>query len=327
MTNNKTKGFMFIITIVLSLYLSGCSLANFSASGKETPITNVNVYQGTEGLEIEFLTNSPPEKVYEGENFVVSTLLNNKGAYPITSGKVVLTHEPDYFDVPTTSSTFNLLGKTMYDPSEHNIQKSFNLNTKKLEPKSTGHDSIVLVTACYDYGTKLNTEVCIDTDPQNIKAIEKSCNTEDLSFSGQGAPIAITKIETKMIIGEGGKVRPNFWIYVQNHGDGQVISKSSIDKACGSASIDKNELNGVVLKDLKFSQYTLADMDCRPKPETSLNPVLKLTDNEQYFICTLRDDVSIPADTSTFKTGLYIELEYGYTLTKSKEFTIKKYNT
>jgi len=82
-----------------------------------------------------------------------------------------------------------------------------------------------------------------------------------------------------------------------------------------------------VLKDIRFSQYTIADMDCQPNPNNQANPILKLTNDAQnYFICTLKPERAIPISESTFKTSLYVELEYGYMTTKSANILIKKAN-
>lgn len=315
----KNKTIIITSLLIISLFLSGC-IGTFGK--KENPITDIDVYKGTNGLEIEFLKNSPPESIFEGESFQVTTILNNKGAYPINNGTVVLTNEIDYVEAKKNSDNFALKGKEMYDPSNHDIIKDFSLKAIKIDPKSYERNSIILVTACYDYGTKLNTEVCIDTDPYNQKIVEKPCQIKDLSFSGQGAPIAVTKVITKMLVTDQKKIRPQFQIYIRNDGNGQVISKNgdTIKNACGSNSINRSELNGVILKDLRFSEYNLStkkDLDCMPD-------ILRLSNKEEYFVCTLKPEKAIEEKISTFKTNLYIELEYGYTTTKSKEFKIKK---
>lgn len=312
------NNFILLLIIILGVVLiSGC----ISTNKPDTPITDVNIYKGTDALEIEFLPESPPDEIYEEEIFQVVALLKNKGAYPINNGIVVLTYEDDYFESGKALEYFQLRGKDMYDYSDDKIIKDFYLESKKLEGMSTGHDSILLITACYDYKTILSTKICIDTDPHQIKEIKKTCETETESFSGQGSPISVKRIEPKMLSTPNG-IKPQFRVYIKNNGRGEIISKDKINEICSSNKIEKSDLNGVILNDIRFSKYSKrnGDIKCVPK-------ILKLVDGEDYFVCTLNEEYAIPSDLPAYLTDLYIEFDYGYTITKSKEFFIKKINT
>ncbi len=313
----RKKIILAMIIAGISIMLGGCT--SFGTKDK-APITDVNVYTGTDGLDMEFLKDSPPSEMYENEEFQAVVDLKNMGAYPINNGRIVITDEPDYMDIGTSTYSFNLKGKEAYVRVDDETVKDFFLKAKTLEDKSVSHQSTILATACYDYGTKLNTEICIDTDPHNLKMIEKACQAKDLSFSGQGAPVSIERIEQKMLVKEGGDVKPQFLIYIKNNGDGQVLSKNMIDTACGSSSMNRQDINGLTLKAISFSHFTKDDMNCTPS-------TLRLTGGEDYFVCTLKDEMAISGNDATFTSNLYVELEYGYTVTKAKEFIINKLNT
>lgn len=301
--------------LIISL-LYGCTSPN-----NNSPVTDTKVYQGTGGLDIEFLKDSPPNEVYEQETFQVVAMLKNKGAYEIKNGQIVLTYEKDYIASNIDKINFALDGKTIYTPQDDEKINSFYLNTKEIPAMSQTFSSIILLTACYDYATILQTEVCIDTDPHETKTIEKACKSESRSFSGQGSPIEVERVEPKMISTQNG-ILPQFKIYLQNSGDGEVISKNKINEICGFGNIEKSDINGVTLKEIRFSKYSKKndDISCLPQ-------FIKLVDGQDYFVCTLNEDKVIDSETSTFLTDLYLEFDYGYTITKSKEFSIKKLNS
>ncbi|MBR9690506.1 hypothetical protein GOV08_02365 [Candidatus Woesearchaeota archaeon] len=305
-----------IFLIILTITLAACT----SNNGDDTPITDIDVYRGTDGLEIEIFDGSPPLDVYEGETFQVVAQLTNKGAYPIHDGILVLTYEEDYVEpIGAPVEGFELKGKEIYDPSDHNTIKSFFLTAKNIGSLSNTHPSIILVTACHDYMTKLSTEVCIDTDPHNLKTIENLCELDTLSFSGQGGPVTVSRIEQKMLVDSNGGVRPQFKIYIENKGRGEVVSSGKIGDVCSSETLNRTDINGIILKNISFSRYSMKNnqIECIPKN-------LRLIDGEDHFICSLRESLSISSDRSPFITGLYLEFDYGYTLTKSREFEIKK---
>jgi len=84
----KTDYIILMITVAV-LILAGCG------SSDNRPLTDINIFTGTKGLEMEFMKNAPPPTAFEDGVFEVGVFLNNKGIYHIENGVVVLTLEED----------------------------------------------------------------------------------------------------------------------------------------------------------------------------------------------------------------------------------------
>ena len=72
-----------IFALVSLFVIAGCG--SFGGSGRDRPITDVDIRIGTDGLELEFLSNAPPENVFEESPFPIAVELRNKGACHIGS--------------------------------------------------------------------------------------------------------------------------------------------------------------------------------------------------------------------------------------------------
>src|SRR5687768_2204159 len=93
---------MRVAIIVILLLLTACGTAS----------RTTQVFTGTEGLNIRFLDNAPPEEVYEGRPFPVRFEISNRGAYfaDYTTMYVTFSDDPLYIKG----------GITPYSPAIHN---------------------------------------------------------------------------------------------------------------------------------------------------------------------------------------------------------------
>ena len=207
---------------------------------------------------------------------------------------------------------FNLKGKSIALPTGDQKTEVIRAKAKKISGQSEMHVSKILTSICYPYQTKKNIDVCIDTDIYNIKNMKKVCNVRDITLTTQGAPVAITKIESEMLSSEDGNVvKPSFKIYIKNVGDGIVFAKEKVNDACSSAPLKYEELNAVEIKVMMSGE----ELQCREK-------ILKLKGNKDNARCTLESGIS--TEKSVYTTPLTIELNYGYSTSISKDILIKK---
>jgi hypothetical protein len=226
----------------------------------------------------------------------------------------------------------SLDGKSITNPTGDIKESVFNIFAKKIDAQSNVHTSTIAITACYEYYTEFSDDVCIDADIYSTNIISKVCSIKDLTYSGgQGAPIAITKIETKMLPISADKVKPQFTIYIKNVGTGSVISANKVKEACLARGITRTDWNSVELSMMgityKGYNYIFRDneiestdnlFECKKQP-------IKLYTNEGQIICTLKDDINAISKTEpAFKTQLYVRLRYGYMFSKSKDIVIEK---
>ncbi|MBN2421845.1 hypothetical protein JXB41_01345 [Candidatus Woesearchaeota archaeon] len=307
------------VLIMLLFILSACQ------TGVNDNATKEKIYTGETGLELEILDRSLPESVFEDERFDMVLKLTNKGAYPITAGDSILkiTTEKDYMEIIEPkgslpyiySGSFDLDGKEKFQNTDDFEVKEFKLMSKRLDEQSQIHTVTILATVCYNYVTKAYADICIDTDVYNTKPIEKSCSAEQVSLNGgQGAPVAVTRIEPKML-SDGDSVKPQFVIYLRNTDRGSVIEYERINTICSKESPDRDDYNNVQLTDIRFSGYDRNDFRCEPD-------IAKLENEEDYIICTLQQ--GIPRSTPSYKTPLYLEFSYAYTLSEQVQLDIER---
>ena len=327
------KIIIILLGILLIFSLTSC------APSRRQPVV-VDFHEGTDGLELKFLERSPPDEVYEGDIFPLTVEMHNKGAEDITNGALLFSVERQYVHIPHEYTEglaqFSLMGRSTYDPVGGIDRKSVQLTAGTLDPQSETHTTIVSVTACYPYKTAATAQVCVDTDIFGQREEEKVCKPVMLKMGtvtkegqelpkGQGAPIAVTKIEQKMLQHPDNPemVRPQYLIYVRNMGDGLPVASNVYQNACRATGISKQSWN-VVGARVYLSDRSM-QLNCRPKLDPNsadLRGHIKLEKKEDFVQCTY--DPGILKTQGTYTAPLMIDLDYGYTLTISKNVMIRK---
>jgi len=331
------KKYFLIMLMILLVFISSCG-----RFGKSSPdsLSDVEIRKGFDSLSVEFLKNSPPELVFENSPFPLVLRVKNVGAYDIEKdrGALAIGFEKDYVNLNLekfeSSGMFNpdpenddrilfsLLGRTINNPIGEQEIIELNLKTKDIGAQSESRQSNILVTACYDYGTELGTDVCIDTDVNNLIPGQKACSAVDKVFGeGQGGPVAITKIETKMLPDvdvNPNIIRPHFIIHIENKGNGEVIKPKSFDSVCSSGGLSFKEFNLIQVSAFLSGKK----LNCISSVPDTVLTLAKLRDKKAIVRCTLEDGIDRNVD--SYSTILLVELEYGYTFTTSKDFTIEK---
>jgi len=321
-----------IITVTILVMLSGI-LGSCTPGNNGGNVEEFNPYQGNKGVTQQFLENSPPKEIdftmseqVDTIPFTVSLLLENEGAHDVQNGVVVLGFEEDYVVVNDVDyfKSFTLLGKSKISKyGEENIIK-FSMLAKNLEPQSQSHTVTIISTLCYDYKTAYTATACIDLERYiNPKTRETPiCTMRTMSSGGQGAPIAVTKVETELRASqEEDIIIPDFKIYIANRGNGQAIAKDSVNKACSSETLEKEDLNTVYVN----AWLGETQLNCRPKNDRiqGNEGYVKFGNrDEDYVKCTLEEGNDVSK--KTYQSPLRITLDYGYTHSISKDILIRK---
>ena len=232
-------------------------------------------------------------------------------------------------------------GKSQINQQGDELIASLIATTGKLDTQSEHRVSTITANLCYPYKTMLSTTVCIDPDVAGLRPGKKVCAVADLPFAnGQGAPIAITKIESLMVPEIDSEViKPQFLIYVQNVGGGNPVNLAGFRKACGN-DFDKNDRinnrwNVAALRAFTSSQNGVQQLVCCPNinsecPDNEAdlsNPdkitgFIRLQDKKDFVRCTFRN--GIPKGFDAYTSPLKIEIDYGYVQTISANFIIQK---
>jgi len=309
----KKEPVFFSMVLLLLIFLSGCEGIDFSGlgigSGKEF---NPEVHKGNQGLVVEIIDNSPPSQLYEDENFKVVARLINKGAYEISSGILLLNYEKEFVDLQgDRKKIFNLEGKDVYNLWDDEEVLTFDMKTKLLDIMSKKHTSLITLTGCYDYETIASFQVCIDTNIYQTRPEEESvCTVRDQTSSGQGGPLIVSRVEED--ISGGGYIIPQFKIYIENTGEGDIVRYGKKEQACASTGIEAGDYEVVDIIDVELSDYKLSKGQIKCSPGE-----IKLTEEKGILRCYLNVN-DIKSTDSSFVTSLKIHLRYGYTQTESK---------
>lgn len=320
-------------------------LVSCGKSQEQKPLPDVRT--GLDGLSMEFVKNAPPAVVFENTQFPAILRVKNIGAHSIpkdTGAILSLAIERDYttgIALETSSrveqgsdkneAKFSVEGKTLVNTKGDEEVISYTLTAGRLEPQSETHLSNAIASLCYPYSTEIVTSVCIDTDPNGIRPIKKSCSQENLAFSaGQGAPVAVTSIEVFMLpSADTQQIVPQFYITIENKGKGEVTHKSTYQQLCQRSS---NPTQGAInYRDFNtlFITATLSNekLTCALREQASkidpndIKGIVRLKSKKDVVRC-FGNPVNMLLEAYT--APLKVTLDYGYTQSLAAEYTIRK---
>ena len=222
-----------IFAVTLLMFLVACG--GESSGGKAV---DYNFKQGVAGVNIKFLDNAPPDKLYPNSNFKIITELHNQQAYKVHDGKLKLIGlNPQYFTMDVFEHTLPTLeGKSLVNPVGDREFIEFPGKANKLFQNAVRHNGPYFLKLSYKSFFEFTETVCLNP---NLYAIyDSGCKIEERkSYSGQGAPIGVKAMEEVIYPGDvGGEVE--FRLQVGNLGPGKV-NKINFEQAhLGGKKID-----------------------------------------------------------------------------------------
>ncbi len=215
----------YAVIIGVVLILIACT-----PQGGNRPI-EVDYKQGYDGLELELLPNYPPKEILEGGTYTIAVQISNNGAYDTTQGEVaVWGYSKALSTLDKEHEVLKVIqGRNANMPSGEFYIEEFHGKNNFIPLGSDEYTKKFWVQAEYDYRTVLNADVCINPAMLRLEAEQDSCVVEEeMSFSGQGAPIAITEVK-ELVSSEGDNIRAQFTLKIENNGDGELISPVIVD--------------------------------------------------------------------------------------------------
>jgi len=317
------------LIIIITLLLTGCNLIKKTGptdktKGELITPTEAQIHKGTKGLTIEFVKGQPPASTWENIEFPIIVRIQNEGAHDIQRGLLAITG--GLYFIADQKINFGLEGKSEFNPEGGFSFEKFPATTGTVESDKT---DTFFVIACYEYKTYGSATICINPrimEEDNLPRGECKTGTVTLS-GGQGAPIAVTKIEQEIIpIGEN-TLKMNLKIHVSNQGGGKAITKErdAYMKDCTGQPLTTDELGKITVDQIMFSNYRLgsiqAGITCINLKE---DKTFVLDKTGQYIIDCYAEMDPASIGSAAFTTPLLIELSYGYSQTSSsKSITIK----
>lgn len=300
---------MLLVVFLLPLALTSCK------SGGTSTITQFNPYQGVKGVTMELNDKTIPKTVFQNEQFNAFVKLQNEGAFNVTNGLFLIVIDPYYLtSLSSKEWTVNLTGKSYTDQKGAMDGYTFLLTANPIEGQRESPTTKVVFSLCYPYHTKFVSDVCLDSDPYSMDVRKKSCISKILTFSGQGAPVAVTQIEPRMSIKFDANnvswVAPSFKITLKNLGQGMVMrpnaSMGKLRDQCMQRQLT-NEINITV----RLFNDTL---NCTPA-------VLRFDQGEAIAYCTSS------YRNLTFVTQpdvLFVDTDYIYYETDTREIEVMR---
>ncbi len=263
------KQVFFMVTALL--FVAGCN-----------GISPMEIYRGTSGVDIRFMDSAPQTELYEESEVMISVEAWNRGAYNLIYDDefaiIGVNYDPLYFRSVSDATTIDgrietpvwLHGRSLEWPDgERDLVNVALLEVRGIEGTRERPTTNIKANICYPYMTFLTENVCIDVDIYDIADTPVCKNQPMYSYSSQGAPVTITRIESQMlpagsvrgtetsgmpVVGPDGwvesferapqdttlmRVQPSFTIHLRNAGNGIVLTRdedTSVEYACGGRS-------------------------------------------------------------------------------------------
>ncbi|MEK6950123.1 MAG: hypothetical protein AABX13_00160 [Nanoarchaeota archaeon] len=180
-----------------------------------------NFKQGIAEVQLKAFPGSPPEKIYPNTQFKVIVELDNQAAYDVVEGELsLLGLDPKYFLLYPAEQTFPiLLGRSFTAPAGEKKFLEFDGTSRELEAGAKEYLSNYFLTLRYNSKVDFVDTICLNSNLYDV--YDAGCKVQaKKSYSGQGAPLAITTLEE--IITPGASVE--FRLQVVNRGRGKVKS-------------------------------------------------------------------------------------------------------
>jgi hypothetical protein len=298
----------YVLCVLLCVLLVACSQSQI------TPYKPIEEYRtGSQGLTVDFFPEITQQTHYENSRMNFGFYVHNKGAYDVEQGQVSIAVTERFLSVLGETSSFfsNLGGRSDFTPLGERISKVYRLDIGPLDKTSVEHSNMeAAVTLCYPYVTTLATDVCVNTDPYNPEALDTSCTIKDITTNTQGAPLAIKKVEIHPYYKDEGYYLPEFTFHIENVNKGIPFRYDKINEFCSAQTIEPEYINQVLL----FAKLSDTVLVCD-------QPVFHLIKNEATVTCGLAE--LLQESSTSYVAPLYVELNYGYSQSFRKEFSVK----
>lgn len=288
-----------LILTLLTLLL-GCSGVNNSSSSPTTE----NYRRGTQGIDMSFVNNAPPNRVYEGNNLQVMVDVENKGAYPqegeTFEGYLIFSGPTDAaVDVGSKqkSITSDLPGRRYSFPDGGRTTVTFEDPQVHVPGDAEKYEAPILISSCYKYQTLATPTICIDPNPYSTVKTVKACTVrENVALDGgQGGPVVVSRIEQFIT-----EDTATFRITFRNAGSGTVFHNRAMP-ACIDSDLEYNDVDRIAVH---VSSPSLGNAQCDPDP----NHVV-LNNGRGYITCKF--DIGHIGG-AAYTEQLRIVMDYGY---------------
>ncbi len=290
--------------LVVVISLAGCGKDGPGNNNGNNPVNiDTNFQQGTDSLEFGFVENLPPATIRVGDTFRIMIELRNKGAHDIDNGKFLFTNAFPYYMqavMPSEYEYFDLEGRSLRNSEGGYKQISFSAENLQLPEDQKQHTFWFVAKACYPYKTFASETVCINPDATDPFS-DSVCEVEDYKVTGgQGAPLAVTKIEHVATESTAGTFQNHFLVHIENQGKGKVVSPDKYAVECGQGFVPPEDFENIGVT-VEISGTDISDNCNRP-----------MIDEENGDLLVMFCYYEMVSDIGAYTTPMLITLDYGY---------------
>ncbi len=256
---------------------------------------------GTGSLDMSFMRNAPPAEVFQKSSNDIILRLQNKGATDIRTGTLRLSYDRGVIELRDANSrSFDVKGKSAIYPQGESILVTFPFTALTLSTESQVRETSIVATACFEYETEVLQNVCIDTDPYDLRPEARAdvCQIRDYSPGGTGGPIRVDKIETRFSQ-DGTEIQPVFTLTISQAGgrSQQILAPGNAFAYCSSAQFDTSKINIVKI----YAELSDIQLTCDRDEINLYQQTARIT-------CA---GLPVSTTSGSFEAPLYIRLNYG----------------
>ena len=283
------------------------------------PQQPVDFRSGSQGLDLQFVQNLPPPRLFDRDPFNVMIQVENKGTGKIGGGadrlyisgfdhNIITGIGTDGISIPPLDGRGPYLPRGGFDTVSWK-GTVFSLTDKRVDK----YQPLLLVTACYNYETVASAQVCIDPNPFTATSVQKVCTPSSVGTDSQGAPVAVSNVKVEPAPG-----RTRFIITVQNVGGGNVFRQGGqyLTKCSPyNQGLSFDEVDYVQVADVTLSGQSIR-ASCKPLDK---DQHVRLTSGQAQLYC---ESANLQGQ-STYLTPLNVILRYGYRQSISRQVEIR----
>ena len=304
-----------LLIISMTFLIAGCG-------EEEMPVEELKAFiGGAKGIDIELTEQAPPDIVYDMDfPFDINVKVANVGEWDIDNSNdltlTIIGIEPESFGKTLSQLTKNSdipLNGAHYDPQNNVVEgtiTNINFPTFQYQQPIVGSIELpVVARVCYEYGTKVNTKICVLDDLLGVSrrlGEEPVCNpNENKKAENSGAPVQITSFRESVVAAD----RISFTFEISHIGEGSI---ARMDTECSTTIADKDKVWVKI-------NTGINGLTCSGIEAGSSEGFTTLYTGKRTIICTQPLD----SPRGDYAKPIAIELQYGYTELVSKTLTVR----
>ncbi len=283
---------IFGVVLLVVVLISGCG-------GESQNTLQKNYKIGYNGLTLVVDEQRSPSVVYQDRPFSLAMTIYNRAGYEAKNVRVSLgSYDQTFLSVPNSQQQFPLIEarSAFTDDNGGRADLLFNGKILGLHGSEERRENYRLYVS-YDSKIEFAPTICVNTAPYSVFDSGCSMPAKPVSFSGQGASLAITSMEEIVVGAENPELELR--LHLEDRGQGQIKSMKlgqarlgNVPLACQFRNMINNADSGVSFK----------------KDQREGDVICTATLSEKY----------------SYDTPLFVELSYNYEFSVVRQVTIKK---